>query len=237
MRIVFAGPSLFNTNLDRYASINFAPPIKQGDIITAVKRGATCIGIVDGVFEHYPAIWHKEIIYALSLGIPVYGSSSIGALRAAECNSYGMQGVGEVYKLYRRGVFEDDDLVALLHGPKETNYIPLSEPYVNMYFTLKEALRKNIISEECQVNMLRIAKKVFFKHRTYEYIAKKSISRDDDRIIFRNWVENNGVNQKKIDALKLVSVLSSLSVDKAPNHIRPSPPDTVHWLKLLDEHV
>ena len=40
--------------------------------------------IIDGVFQSEPAVRHKEILWALSLGVPVVGAASMGALRAAE---------------------------------------------------------------------------------------------------------------------------------------------------------
>ena len=52
------------------------------------------IGIVDGFFHQQPSVWHREILYALSQGVPVFGGASMGALRAAELADYGMTGVG-----------------------------------------------------------------------------------------------------------------------------------------------
>ena len=40
--------------------------------------------IIDGSFQSQPAVRHKEILWALSRGIPVIGAASMGALRAAE---------------------------------------------------------------------------------------------------------------------------------------------------------
>ena len=36
------------------------------------------VGIVDGVFDACPAVWHKEILYAVSRGVAVYGDKSVG---------------------------------------------------------------------------------------------------------------------------------------------------------------
>lgn len=64
-----------------------------------------------------PAVWHKELLYTLQEGVEVCGASSMGALRAAELESFGMLGVGVIFQAYRDGrypgfphePFEDDD--------------------------------------------------------------------------------------------------------------------------------
>ena len=70
------------------------------------------IGIIDGGFEYTAPVWHKEILYALSAGTRVLGAASMGALRAAECHSFGMTGVGSIFKEYRDGTRIDDSDVA-----------------------------------------------------------------------------------------------------------------------------
>ena len=83
------------------------------------------IGIIDGYFQWAPAVWHKEILWAIQQGVHVFGAASMGALRAAELAPFGMRGVGRIFEAYRDGVlpgsgdepFEDDDEVAVVHGP------------------------------------------------------------------------------------------------------------------------
>src|SRR5688572_32760283 len=50
-------------------------------------------------------------------GVRVFGAASMGALRAAELQPFGMIGVGQVFQAYRRGHLTDDDEVAVAHGP------------------------------------------------------------------------------------------------------------------------
>ncbi len=40
-------------------------------------------------------------------GVKVYGSSSMGALRASELDEFGMVGVGRIYECYRSGPHRD----------------------------------------------------------------------------------------------------------------------------------
>jgi hypothetical protein len=108
-----------------------------GDLYRAARAGVSIIGLVDGYFEAVPSVSQKEILWALSHGIHVYGSVSIGALRAVELEPFGMRGVGRVFEAFRDGVLRDDDEVALLHGPAEAGYPPVTEAMVNIWATTR----------------------------------------------------------------------------------------------------
>ena len=59
-------------------------PSAQGDVYRVAQERPSAIGIVDGYFEGVLSVWHKEILWAMAEGIHVFGSASMGALRAAE---------------------------------------------------------------------------------------------------------------------------------------------------------
>ena len=80
--IVFLGPSLPLHEARRILPATYRPPAAQGDVYRAALERPWGIGIVDGYFERVPAVWHKEILWALQQGIHVFGAASIGALRA-----------------------------------------------------------------------------------------------------------------------------------------------------------
>src|SRR6185503_19851746 len=92
-----------------------------------------------------PAVWHKEILWAMSEGIHVFVSGSMGALRAAELASFGMIGVGAVFEAYRDGVLEDDDEVAVVHAAAEHDYRAGSEALVNIRATLARARTEGVL--------------------------------------------------------------------------------------------
>jgi hypothetical protein len=125
---VFLGPTLAVTDARRILDATYLPPVAMGDVAAVLMQPTTpkAIAIIDGVFQNVPAVWHKEILFALSQGVRVFGSSSMGALRAAELHAFGMEGVGRVFAAYRDGVLEDDDEVAVIHGPAEFGYLQLS---------------------------------------------------------------------------------------------------------------
>ncbi len=163
-RCVFVGPSLSGIELDRRL-VRFGPAL-LGSIYLAAKAGYKVIGLIDGLFGNVPAVWHKEILYALEHGCVVYGSSSVGALRAAELHGYGMQGIGLCYRLYRAGLITDDDEVALLHGDVSTNYSHFSEPLINARFTLRRLCRLGFLKYDQEVETARQFKNLHFSKRT-----------------------------------------------------------------------
>jgi hypothetical protein len=159
-RVVFLGPSLPRERVpaERFACLELLPPVRQGDVLRAVAAGATHVGVVDGYFDHVPSVWHKELLYAMSQGVIVYGASSMGALRAAELHGFGMIGVGRVFELYRDGVLEDDDEVALLHEPEGSGYRPVSEAMVNLRDRLDAAVAASVL-DRAEADRLALALK------------------------------------------------------------------------------
>ncbi len=129
---VFLGPSLPVEEARGILDAVYLPPVAQGDVLRVLARRPDVIGFVDGYFDKVPSVWHKEILLALSRGVRVLGASSMGALRAAELADFGMEGVGTIYEWFRSGRLEDDDEVAIVHGPAEEGYVELSDAMVNV---------------------------------------------------------------------------------------------------------
>ena len=163
---VFLGPTLPAAEARRELKAVYLPPVSQGDVYRAAARGARALGIIDGYFDRVPAVWHKEILWAMAQGIPVYGSASMGALRAAELAAFGMEGVGKVFEAYRNGALEDDDEVAVVHGPAESGYRAVSEAMVNLRATLAAAADAGVIRARTQAALEAIAKGLFYPERS-----------------------------------------------------------------------
>lgn len=171
--IIFAGPSLPPAHRPVLPGIDWRPPARQGDVYSAALERPAIIGVVDGVFEVVPTVWHKEILWAMAQGIHVYGAASIGALRAAELDSFGMVGIGRVYEAFRDGVLQDDDEVALLHGPEGVDYAPLTEAMVNVRATLECVVAAHIIRQDTAVRLCACAKGIFYKKRTWPRLLEQ----------------------------------------------------------------
>jgi TfuA protein len=82
-----------------------------------------------------------EILRAIARGVDVRGSSSIGALRAAELHGCGMAGVGWVYDSYRANRIAGLDEIAVIYDPQ--SYRPLTIPLVNIRFCLDRLVESN----------------------------------------------------------------------------------------------
>jgi hypothetical protein len=141
------GPSLPLAEARALFPADYRPPARMGDVYAELSPDLAGIVLIDGVFHGQPAVWHRELLAALDGGIPVLGAASMGALRAAELEPFGMIGVGTVFGWYRGGRLDRDDAVALLHGPAESGWTPLSLPLVSLIATLETAVAAGDLGE------------------------------------------------------------------------------------------
>lgn len=170
---IFTGPSTHGVDLTAWPDLSFVPPAAAGDILVALKSGASAIGVIDGYFETRRAVWHKELLWALEEGVPVCGASSMGALRAAELHTLGMEGVGQIFAWYRDGVLTDDDEVTLLHGPPEIGHMPLTAAMANLRYSIDAAALRGELTPMSAEAIITTAKALFYKDRTAEMIAAR----------------------------------------------------------------
>jgi hypothetical protein len=218
--VIFAGPSL--PPHARPASefdIDWHPPVRQGELYRAALDRPAVIGVIDGYFEVTPTVWHKEILWAMAQGIHVYGAASIGALRAAELDTFGMKGIGRIYEDFRDGVLEDDDEVAVLHGPEELGYPALTEAMVNVRATLDAAMHDGILSRGAAMNLTAIATQLFYKDRTYEAMLQSAVefgTNADELTGLSAWLPQGRIDQKRLDALALRDAVRAHLVARVP---------------------
>src|SRR5207244_10384995 len=81
---VFTGPTISAAEARQELDAVYLPPAAEGDVFRLVLRRPEVIGSIDGYLHSVPTVRHKEILWAMSQGIHVFGSASIGALRAVE---------------------------------------------------------------------------------------------------------------------------------------------------------
>lgn len=237
MKIVFAGPSLGASIREMrhlHPDLTFRGPAARGDILKAVDDGATAIALIDGYFGESASVWHKEILYALSCDVAIAGGSSMGALRAAECEAFGMTGVGRIYEDYASGKLIDDEAVALIHGPEELGWMPLSVPRVDYEATIRKLVRMGLISRaECE-RFLLTADFMHYTERTYRAIVERCEFPDASRgaAIF-DAIKNHKVELKREDAVATVSWLQRVATPEISRQWTFAP--TTHWSKLRAE--
>jgi hypothetical protein len=200
--VVFLGPSLDRPAARAILSADYRPPAARGDVTRAVADGTPVIGLIDGVFFQESSVGHREILAALAAGVRVVGASSMGALRAAELRTLGMEGVGEVYRMYRDGVLVSDDEVALAFDPE--SFTALSEPLVNIRATLDRAEAEGVLDHATGQALLSSAASLYYPDRTYQRLVREAKGSVDPVTLdrFTRWVEDGAVDLKRLDAIR-----------------------------------
>lgn len=213
--IVFAGPSIFGVERARFDGVEFRPPAACGDMLSAVGDGATTIGLIDGYYGDQVAVWHKEILFALSHGIRVAGAASMGALRAAECAIFGMVGIGAVYSEYVSGVRTSDADVAINHAPEELGFMPTSIALVDFEATV-ERIRPDLTAEE-YARIINAGRCLHFTKRTWSSVISEAGA---DPLLLQK-ILGHECSVKREDAVQLLEWLQS----------QQSPPyrEKPHW--------
>ncbi len=218
---VFLGPTLPREDAERELDATFLPPVAQGDVIRVCADKPKAIGIIDGYFENIPSVWHKEILFAIQSGIPVFGASSMGALRASELHPFGMIGVGAIFEAFRDGRLEDDDEVAVVHGPAELGYPSLSEAMVNIRRTLADAVAGGVLSASTCLRLEAIAKELPYRERGYGRMLRLAADIGlpaDELAMFKNWLPIGRFDQKRDDARLMLRTMRRVlgRADSAP---------------------
>jgi len=204
---VFVGPSLPAPEVRRLLpGCEVLPPVRHGDLLRLAPAAGDRVLIIDGLFLQTAPVRHKEILLLLSQGVTVAGSSSMGALRAAELWPYGMRGVGEVFRLHRDLVVTSDDEVAVIHCFADEGYRSLSEPLVNIRIALREARESGEISADEEARLLGVASAIPFRSRSFrmlDRLARQELGADvADR--FDAWRRAHARDAKADDARLLL---------------------------------
>lgn len=237
--VIFTGPSLSpDAASATLPGAIVRAPVACGDVYRAMRERPSVIALIDGYFDQRLAVWHKEILWALSSGVRVLGASSMGALRAAELGAFGMRGVGRIYEWFRDGLIEDDDEVALVHEPAERGYRPVSEPMVNVRATLGRARELGVISEPSALGLLAAGKQLFYPARCWPAIfdaAASTVDRSQVEGLARWLHDENAVDQKRLDALELLDEIRGLDSLSVPSPPRFSFEYTEAWHTLRSD--
>lgn len=231
-KCAFLGPSTpqnFHTG-----DIVVLPPVKIGDVYRACEARYQVMLIVDGFFEGVPSVRHTEILYALSQGCIVGGAASMGALRAAEMDTYGMIGIGAVYDLYRTGALEDDDEVAVLHGDQRTGYESFTVPMINIRAAIDDAVAHTIITVDEGDTIINFAKGLFYADRQWDRIlaisAEKFIPPESARALNEH-LTRAPIDIKRQDAELALNWLQQC--DGSEHGHRPTFSPTANWMDFI----
>ena len=232
---VFVGPTIRPAEARAILpDATYLPPVAQGDVYRAARHRPHAIGIIDGFFDQVPAVWHKEILSALDDGIAVFGAASMGALRAAELDAFGMIGVGAIYASYRDGVLEDDDEVAIAHATAEEGFRELSDAMVNIRATARAAERAGVIGPTTRTLIEEAAKALFYPERTCMAAMAGAEAMGAERLelqAFRAWLPGGKINAKREDAVRMLTEMHA-NLPREPPRFRFE--HTVFFAGLVD---
>jgi hypothetical protein len=229
--VVFAGPTISRADAVAELDCTYLAPARQGDVFRAVRDfRPLVIGLIDGVFLDLPAVWHRELLWALAQGVHVFGAASMGALRAAELRPFGMRGVGRIYSAYETGLwpgfdepFEDDDEVAVVHAPVEAGGRALSDAMVDLRDTVAAAETAGVIDRATRNILVAMMKALHFADRSLSRLSKTSAQVMQEPVLstFRAWLRINAVHRKRLDALELLRTMAAF-LHKDPKPFQPT---------------
>jgi hypothetical protein len=213
--VLFTGPSFDPCEARLLTDAMVLPPVKRGDLSSIMPFDPEVIGIIDGEFYQSLAVSPKEILPFLEKGVRVYGAASMGALRAVELEKFGMIGIGRVFRLFRRGLLECDDEVALTYCP--WSYKAHSEPLVNTRYALRSAIMNGILTRTEAGTIVASLKKTHFPERTRALMLRFScdVMGTDRGAALHDFLAGHNVDAKKADARLLILELSRLGASSA----------------------
>ncbi|MCI0685908.1 MAG: hypothetical protein L0Y54_01520, partial [Sporichthyaceae bacterium] len=169
---VFAGPTITADRIRRIVPTAVVhPPIRHGDLLRLAPAAGDTVVIIDGLWHQVAPVRHKEILDLLAGGVRVVGAASMGALRAAELDRYGMIGVGRVYQAYASGAVDSDDEVAVVHTPDGR---PLSEALVTIRATLEQATHADVITAGERDRLVDLARRLPFQLRSWSALRRRA---------------------------------------------------------------
>ncbi|STX81250.1 TfuA-like protein [Legionella busanensis] len=199
---------------------DYLPSVKKGDVLKAIQKGYKRLVIIDGNFSWAPSVWHKEILIALDYGIEVFGAASMGAIRSAELDVFGMRGFGRIYEMYKNEEIDGDDEVAIVYSKYNNSQ---TIPMVNIRATLEQ------VSIDNKEESLRLVQSIFYGERTWDKISKV-LSYDLYHLIKINYID-----LKKEDAKLLLLYLNEhQTYDKDLNTCRQKRNFTLFEKKLIE---
>lgn len=210
--VIFLGPSLSRDKARKILNADYRPPAKKGDLLQLILKEVNIVGLIDGYFlQDYPPTPIEVYNLVRKRNVKVLGSSSLGALRAVELGKYGMIGIGKIFRLFRDGILESDDEVAVTFTDY-TNY--KSEALIDIRYNLFLAQKYKIIDNMTGRSILKISKQTYFPYRTYEDILDKCKLKypeiHSQLESFRDYILNNKRSLKEMDAVRLLKHIKSI---------------------------
>jgi hypothetical protein len=167
----------------------------------------------------------------------------MGALRAVELERFGMLGRGAIFERFARGELEDEDEVAVVHGPAP-EYRSSVDSLVNMRATLWRALESHVIDAHLHEQLISIARQLFYADRSYSALLQRARADCPAQVLAARRLDvleqfladpSNRVDQKARDAEQVLVEVRSCYLSEtlpAPAPLEAAFPATNAWQLL-----
>jgi hypothetical protein len=134
---LFVGPSFPSRSALEILGpdVRIHSPVKRDDLYRAFEKGERIFLLVDGEFEQNLAVSCGEVLDVIRSGGLVMGSSSMGAMRAAELENFGMAGYGRIFDIVKGAHVFRDDWLGHLYDTSTLKMMTL--PYIELLFILE----------------------------------------------------------------------------------------------------
>jgi hypothetical protein len=124
-----------------------------------------------------------------------------------------MIGVGQIFDMYRDGIIEGDDEVALIFDPE--TFTPLSEPLVNIRYFLSEAVHRGVLEAGTATVLLDRVREEYYPRRSFDLLLGKA--REEDESLARalsSMLECETFDLKRSDSLQVLNTMTELSTSR-----------------------
>jgi TfuA protein len=191
------------------------------DVSQNEPNDVTYVGLIDGLFlQDYPPTPIEVYQLLANKRFRVVGGASLGALRAVELEKFGMKGIGKVFELFKNGVTDADDEVAVTFYPNQhdersriEDQDAQSEAMIDIRYNLYLAFKKNIISGRTKQMITRVAKSIYFPNRIYSNVLETTRVKFPDLSgeldSFYLYLEKNRRSLKERDAIEVIKYIKS----------------------------
>jgi len=219
--IIFIGPSLSQQKARKIFDADYRGPAKKGDLLILSAssfinlkdqpNAINFVGLIDGLFlQDYPPTPIEVFQLLSNKNFHVVGGASIGALRAVELEKFGMVGIGKVFELFKNGVTNADDEVAVTFHLGDGASIQ-SEAMIDIRFNLFIAYKKNIITKRTKHIIAKTAKSIYFPYRNYSNVIEESRTKfpelSRELHSFSSYINHHRLSLKEIDAIKVIKYI------------------------------
>ncbi len=186
------------------------PPIARGQILKDVDQKYNIIAVIDGKFDQSLAIAPSEIRDALRAGVRIYGSSSMGAMRAAETERFGMIGFGKIFEFVRDSKTFRDDFLGQVFQDNTIEY--KSYTYIDFYFSVQHLVLKQKIRKAIGEKLCMMYSKLFYADRNLaalRFKVSKSKNHTPEMLNAIELLTRQPFSQKREDAIGLLKLIKT----------------------------